>query len=317
MTANQDHLQRLIAQINSVLAQSPSPLPWKTAAQAAYQRQVLQSVQAYLQSALIERNQSESFNSVGDRAQETMQAVVEEMNSLRSTLLRPLHAEVATLMQQRNALVREIRQLEAHRQLIEHSSAPPASAPALNENFQAGHALSTIDTALSVMFDSLQKDIQAYQDSLSQGIGKMHHLGCQSEALFSRLVERLAEHSTHDAAFLQSDSLPPSSPPALAAMPYAGAEFAAMPNVLNSGSSLDSIQQLTELVDQLAAEVEPIPVTVTAMPPQGEAVPTQKSSSNLEALTELQMLFQAGEFAQTASVETTRDQVDRTLDPDR
>lgn len=317
MTANQDRLQRLIVEINTVLAQAPSPLPWKTAAQSARQRQLLEAARSYLQTALIEKNQSESFNSVDQdteetSAQETMQAVVQEMNALRSTLLHPLHAEVATLMQQRNTLVREIHQLEAHRQLTEHEAPIPTPDPA--ETLQADDALKTIDTALSVMVQSLQKDIQAYQDSLSQGIGEMHRLGYQSEALFSRLVERLVQHSRQDATFVQSDSLPPLSP-ALAAMPYAGTEFAALPNVLDSSSSLDSIQQLTELIDQLSIEAEP--VTLATLPPQFEDATTLNSSSGLEALTELQMLFQASETIQTASVETTRDQVDRALDPNR
>ncbi len=304
MTANQDLLQRLIVQINAVLAQAPSLLPWRTSAQAAHQRQLLEAVQAYLHAQI--ENQSEPFNSDVNNAQAAMQAVVQEMNALRSTLLSPLHAEVATLMQQRNALVCEIRQLEAYRQLLERSQTP---TPAERETPQAKQ----IDTALNAMFQSLQKEIEAYQDSLSQGISRLHHLGCQSEALFSRLVERLNDYSGRDAAFVQSDILPP----ALAAMPYAGTEFAVMSTTTrsNSGLSFDSIRQLTELVDQLAVEAEPI--TVAAIPPQEKNQTTQKSSNGLEALSELQILFQSSESTQTASVETTRDQLDQVVDQNR
>jgi hypothetical protein len=292
VTVTQDQIQRLLTEVQDVLAQGNPRLPWGSGAQIARQRQILEQVRIYLQTALIELSQPKP-NQTENQAQDVMQAVIEEMNALRSTLLRPLHSEVSTLMQQRNALQREIRQLEAHRELLEQPTAAPQNHGNLpTEKLQVVHEqadqiLTTLDTTLHVVFESLQKDIHAYQDSLSQGIDKLHTLGQQSEVMFSGIVGRLATQMGRDAsAFLQSSSGQNNSLPL--AMPYAGAELPAeLPTKLRRGASeIDSITVLTELIDQLAIEVDELPVSVPIVPPRNG------SSSGREASAELKSLFQ-------------------------
>ncbi|MBE9010601.1 hypothetical protein IQ250_10320 [Pseudanabaenaceae cyanobacterium LEGE 13415] len=284
MTANQDQIQRLLSEIEEVLAQGNSRLPWGSAAQLARQRQVLEQIRLYLENALYQLSQEKPEQ---NQAQDVMQAVIEEMNALRSTLLHPLHSEVSSLMQQRNALLREIRQLEAHRELLAQPS-PPASEAVPVEKLQVVHdradqVLSTLDSTLHVVFESLQKDIQAYQDSLSQGIDKLHSLGQQSEIMFSGIVGRMtAQMGQNASSFLQGT--PNSAQLPQLAMPYAGSELS--PVKFQRDSSIDSITVLTELIDQLAVEVDEFPVTVPVVPPR------KGSISGQEAPAELKSLFQ-------------------------
>ncbi|BAU11499.1 hypothetical protein LEP3755_19980 [Leptolyngbya sp. NIES-3755] len=283
MTANQDQIQRLLTEVQDVLAQGNSRLPWGSAAQLARQRQVLEQIRLYLENALYQLSQ-EKPDQKETQAQDVMQAVIEEMNALRSTLLHPLHSEVSSLMQQRNALLKEIRQFEAHRELLAQPSPQPAETLP-TEKLQGVHdradqVLSTLDTTLHVVFESLQKDIQAYQDSLSQGIDKLHNLGQQSEVMFSGIVGRMATQMGQNAsAFLQGKA---NSAPL--AMPYAGSELP--PAKSQPDPSIDSITVLTELIDQLAIEVEEFPVTIPVVPPR------KGSISGREAPAELRSLFQ-------------------------
>lgn len=317
MTANQDQIQRLLSEVQDVLAQGNPRLPWGSVAQVARQRRVLEQVRLYLQNVLFQLNQGTA--QTGNQAQDVMQAVIEEMNALRSTLLRPLHSEVATLMQQRNALTREVRQLEAHRQLLEQSTpeATRQSAEKLpTEKLQVVHAradqvLTTLDTTLHVVFESLQKDIQAYQDSLSQGIDKLHNLGQQSEVMFSGMIGRLASEMGRDAsAFLQNSSEQTALlDSAGLSMPYAGTELPRRVQLETQDSSLiDSITVLTELIDQLAIEVDEFPVSVPVIPPRngsrsGQVVPPdlkslfQGDSPKVESASPP---FAYGEIGQTA-----------------
>lgn len=288
MTANQDQIQRLLTEVQDVLAQANARLPWGAAAQLTRQRQVLEQVRTHLQYVLYDLSQEKPEKD--NQAQDVMQAVIEEMNALRSTLLRPLHSEVSSLMQQRNALLREIRQLEAHRELLEQPS-PQNSENLPVEKLQVVHdradqVLTTLDSTLHVVFESLQKDIQAYQDSLSQGIDKLHNLGQQSEVMFSGIVGRLATQMGQNAsAFLQSASDPNQLPQL--AMPYAGTELPSVKSQRQStGAAIDSITVLTELIDQLAVEVDEFPIAVPVVPPRKGSV------SGREAPAELKSLFQ-------------------------
>lgn len=282
MTANQDQIQRLLTEVQEVLALSVSRLPWGASAKTARQRQVLEQVEAYLKQSLFQLNQQAATVSE-TQAQDVMQSVVEEMTALRSTLLRPLHSEVATLMQQRNALAREVRQLEAHRQMLTQP-AQFVSQPDPKQN-QADQALTALDSSLHVVFESLQKDIQAYHESLSHGIDKLHRLGQQSEAMVSNVVERLTTQIERDtSAFLQSSSATPLPAQAALTMPYAGAELVSSRSEAPRSSSIESITSLTQLLDRL--EIDDFPTSIPATPPRN-------GNSGREVASELKQLFQA------------------------
>lgn len=53
--------------------------------------------------------------------------------------------------------------------------------------------LMKLDSTLHAVFESLQGNLESYQDSLGQGLKKMHGMGQQGEAMFAALINRLAE----------------------------------------------------------------------------------------------------------------------------
>jgi hypothetical protein len=63
------------------------------------------------------------------------------------------------------------------------------------QQFQASadSLLMRLDSTMNVVFETLQDNLQSYQESLGQGLDRMHGLGKQSEAMFSAWVNRLAE----------------------------------------------------------------------------------------------------------------------------
>lgn len=104
--------------------------------------------------------------------------------------------------------------------------------------------LVNLDATLQVVFESLQQNIQIYQDSLAQGVDRMHALGQQSEVLFAALVNQLAQQLGREASSYLQSSAPtlPARPlteplqpsPSLSAqthpsgeepLPYAGVEM--------------------------------------------------------------------------------------------
>lgn len=70
---------------------------------------------------------------------------------------------------------------------------------------QSDQLLLKLDSTLRVIFESLQTSMQGYQESLGQGLEKMHSLGQQGEAMFAALVNRLAQQLGREASsYLQS-----------------------------------------------------------------------------------------------------------------
>jgi len=85
---------------------------------------------------------------------------------------------------------------------------------------QSDQLLMSLDSTISVVFEAIQRNLQAYQDSLSQGLDRMHGLGQQGEVMFTALINHLAqrlgqEASSYFQASLQMPSLEESGPPSL------------------------------------------------------------------------------------------------------
>ncbi len=82
---------------------------------------------------------------------------------------------------------------------------------------QSDRLLMNLDTTLRMVCDSLQRNLQTYEESLSQGLEKMHSLGQQGEMMFTAwmnfLVQRLGQES---AAYLQTSYPLPNLEPASA-----------------------------------------------------------------------------------------------------
>ncbi|MBD2077685.1 hypothetical protein H6F86_28130 [Phormidium sp. FACHB-592] len=286
MTSQKDQIQALITDIDGVLQKTTPRLPWVVSGEITQQRQVLERVRNYLVAFQRRQFAGEGFGQAEARpdllahdiyyqappsysptesqsaqqaygqneanAQQMLQAIVQEMGSLRSNLMQPLQEDLEVLRQQREALTQEIRQLEAQRQgyagqlpgqqqLIAEflqalmsrlqetlpqqvaqtlGSSNQQALPYANNLALAGAAPSVIstsdapsqglgniqvsqassdellirlDSTLSIVFESLQRNVQAYQESLSQGLDKMHSMGQQGEVMFSALISHLAQ----------------------------------------------------------------------------------------------------------------------------
>jgi hypothetical protein len=70
---------------------------------------------------------------------------------------------------------------------------------------QSDQLMLKLDSTLQIIFESLNRNVQAYQESMEQGLDRMHNLGQQGEAMFTFLVNRLAQQLGREAtSFLQS-----------------------------------------------------------------------------------------------------------------
>jgi len=72
---------------------------------------------------------------------------------------------------------------------------------------QSDRLLTTLDANQRVIFETLQSNLQSYQESLSVGLEKMHNLGVQGEVLFTALINRLASGLGREASTLLQSSL--------------------------------------------------------------------------------------------------------------
>jgi hypothetical protein len=127
-------IQALIAEIDEVLSKPAPRLPWTGSIDTVHQRQLLERVRAYLvspDSKLAIRKGPVGPNVrpqpvpvpkvplVTDRpsaADQIMLAVTGEISNLRSSLTGPLQEDIEALRQEQQALIQEIKQLEAKRQ---------------------------------------------------------------------------------------------------------------------------------------------------------------------------------------------------------
>ncbi|MGA7932372.1 MAG: hypothetical protein WCA35_02215, partial [Kovacikia sp.] len=55
------------------------------------------------------------------------------------------------------------------------------------------HLVVNLDSTLKLVFEALERNVQAYQESLTQGLERMHNLGQQGEVMFTGLVNHLAQ----------------------------------------------------------------------------------------------------------------------------
>jgi len=70
-----------------------------------------------------------------------------------------------------------------------------------------------LDATLKLVFESLERNVQAYQESLAQGLERMHSLGQQGELMVAAIVEQLAQQlKQKTSAHLQSAAVPDLKP---------------------------------------------------------------------------------------------------------
>ncbi|MDX2213343.1 MAG: hypothetical protein SFY66_08650 [Oculatellaceae cyanobacterium bins.114] len=159
---------------------------------------------------------------------------------------------------------------------------------------QSDQLLLKLDSTLRVIFESLQSNIQSYQDSLSQGLDKMHNLGQQGEAMFAALVNRLAqqlgrEASTYLQSSLQTDWEAAGRPlPATVKTPEGAQIPQGSPFVLDLAPIADSDEDVSDdqidlLLNELQAD-EPatsIQLPITSIQPPAQS-PSELNFDDLD-----------------------------------
>ena len=134
MNSQKYKIQALIAEIDEVLSKPAPRLPWTGSMDTVHQRQLLERVRAYLVSS--DSNLTAGSGTVSPNvrpqpvpvpkvpqgaprasaAEQIMLAVTGEISHLRSSLTEPLQEDIEALRMQQQALIQEIKQLEAQRQ---------------------------------------------------------------------------------------------------------------------------------------------------------------------------------------------------------
>lgn len=274
-------IQALIAEIDEVLSKPVPRLPWTGSMDSVHQRQLLERVRIYLVSpdsklvaAKAPSNSvtlspevlgaTRSTEAAHQQAvDEILLAVTGEISHLREELMQPLQEDIQALRQEQEALVREIKLLEAKReqqqslaqqqanqqqiiseflqaltsrlqetldrgvlqtnQLLPGAQTPAPDSLGLDRHqqtlpehgemtaaerlqqmqlfqAQADRLMMSLDSTMSLVFETLEGNLQSYQESLSQGLEKMHGLGQQSEAMFAALVNHLASQLGREAS---------------------------------------------------------------------------------------------------------------------
>lgn len=283
MTHETDAISTLIADIDSILHKASSRRPWLRSVDVQEQRRLLEQVRTYL----VSRQQSGAGDAARHQenyqpqatARQIVQAVEQDMEAVRTSLMQSLQGDLESLRQQRESLVLEIRQMESYRlhhrtlaqqqaaqqqliseflqvlssrlqesltqqmaqtlrnletQFLSAQTLPPESqkqpynfsptySEAISSNSLPLHPqerleqlqtlqaksdqlLATLDSTIRIVFEALQRNLFSYQESLAQGLDKMHNLGQQSELMFTDLVNQLTEQFQQEAAAILQSS---------------------------------------------------------------------------------------------------------------
>ncbi|MEW6494593.1 MAG: hypothetical protein AB1589_19050 [Cyanobacteriota bacterium] len=291
MTSLND-IQSLIADIDSILLKADARLPWSKPGEVARERLVLERVRSYLisqyQNLMAASNELPipTLPAQQEVVSQLVQAVSQEMSALRANLMMSLQAEVETLHQQRESLVKEIQQLEQKKQQINslrqpdtldqqmlsefaqrlmnrctesltqnlyqilanfstgalHTAASPNAIaqrtpssepftlPSSNQGRfgemispqetseqlrklqeHSDRMLLTLEASQRAIWDALQRDLQAYQESMSKGLEQMHSLGMEGELLFTSLIHRLRQQVEQETPIVSSSLQLPDS----------------------------------------------------------------------------------------------------------
>ncbi|MFQ3628461.1 MAG: hypothetical protein SNJ81_12895, partial [Cyanobacteriota bacterium] len=164
MTYQPAQLQDLIQAIDEVLGKSSPRLPWVMSSEADQQRRVLEETRRYLaqiqqqgaaasSSALTHDPMNQGYAvplspvSPAESAQQVLQALLQEMTYLRTTVMQPLRNDLEVLYRQRDRLLQEIHELESQRQqaLLTDATPPPAATlPAADQQRLISEFLQTL-----------------------------------------------------------------------------------------------------------------------------------------------------------------------------
>ena len=151
MTSHQAQLQALITEIDALLGKATPRLPWVMTGETSQQRRLLEQALAYLlafqESGTLSPSQSRLSGNAATTpegeatgvtptanpelvSQQVLQALLQEIQYLRTQTIQPLTNEVLSLQQQRETLKNEVRLLELERLQQAEQEASPQLQPA-------------------------------------------------------------------------------------------------------------------------------------------------------------------------------------------
>ena len=121
---------------------------------------------------------------------------------------------------------------------------------------QSDQLLLKLDSTVRVIFESLQGNLQSYQDSLEEGLSRIHNLGQQGEVIVAALVNRLAVQVGREASSYLQSTLSPSNAPSSNSQSSGsssmGANLSALPAIApNAENETDT--QIARLLEELNA----------------------------------------------------------------
>ncbi|MBD1872053.1 hypothetical protein H6F75_01030 [Nodosilinea sp. FACHB-131] len=192
----QDELEALVAEIDSILGEAAPRLPW-VMSNDANQRQLLARARAYLAEvqATPEAQAAPTSGLPNDpttaAASQVLKALLQEMQYLRGQtmqILDPLRNEVATLRQQRELLLQEVQQLQQQRVQIDQGAnlhqLPPSWEAALQQmtqqlearlSAQVNQSVQRLESATATAYGLMQSP-QGFADGDAPGLTPMQRL---------------------------------------------------------------------------------------------------------------------------------------------
>ena len=115
---------------------------------------------------------------------------------------------------------------------------------------QSDQLLLKLDSTVQVIFESLQGNLQSYQDSLEAGLSRIHNLGQQGEVIVAALVNRLAAQVGREASsYLQATLSSPDAP----SSNRLGAADPAIANANADNPDIATDTQIARLLEELNA----------------------------------------------------------------
>lgn len=150
---------------------------------------------------------------------------------------------------------------------------------------QSDQLLMKLDTTLRVLFDSVQRNVQSYQDSLEEGLHRLYRTGQQSEALFALMMQRLATQMGQEGP---------------AAFPSSGTTEADLSQILAELNALKAKERRSAAPPDALADLPadprwqpPEPISPTADPGNIEALRLELNQLDLNAVSPESLSFES------------------------
>ncbi|MGD1948491.1 MAG: hypothetical protein ACFB14_02460 [Leptolyngbyaceae cyanobacterium] len=208
-------------------------------------RQELESLQQKRDSLQAEINVLEA-----QRVAEPSLQSEQQINAFLETLMQRLQEKLSAQMVQ-NFATMEAAAME--QMAAADNPAPMMSGQRLEQvrllQAQSDQLLLKLDSTLTAVFDSLQKSVDSYRESLEEGLDHMHGLGRQGEVIFHAFINHLAQQLGQDASLYLATGLGESDQPSA---------LQEQPDSVTADVDLDAIQldELDQALEDLSLENE-------------------------------------------------------------